>query len=61
MSAWINTEKRQIEEIIADFKSEIGVSTQDSISNISRRKLPSSRNCKGLRHQRSNSSNHQTP
>ena len=36
ISAWINTEKRRIEETIADFMWDIGVSPQDSVSNIGR-------------------------
>ena len=53
ISTWINTEKRRIEETIADFTSDVGVSPQDCVSNIGRRNLPSSRNSKGLRRQRS--------
>ena len=56
ISRWINIEKRRIEETIADFTSDVGVSPQDSVSNIGRRNLPSSRNSKGLRRQRSISS-----
>ena len=56
ISTWINTEKRRIEETIDDFTSDVGVSPQDSVSNIGRRNLPFSRNSNGLRRQRSISS-----
>ena len=56
ITAWINTEKHRIEETIADYVSDVGVSPQDSVSNVGRRNLPSSRNSKGLRRQSSISS-----
>ena len=56
ISTCINTEKRRIEETIAEFTSDVGVSPQDSVSDIGRRNVLSSKNSKGLRLQRSISS-----
>ena len=53
ITAWINSEKRRIDETIADYVSDVRVSPQDSVSNVGRRNLPSSQNSKGLRRQSS--------
>ena len=44
ISTSINTEKRRIEETIAEFTSDVGISAQDSVSDIGGRNVLSSKN-----------------